>query len=63
MLRLFRRAPAPAVAAEPENPGRALAQIKADKARERHRALHDQLRADLLAKGHARMTPYKWGES
>lgn len=59
MIRLFRRAPAPAVA-EPVNPGRALNQVKADKSRALRRAMTDRLRADLLAKGHARMTPIDW---
>lgn len=59
LSRLFRReTPSPAPAAEA---ARALGQIGRDQQRALKRAMTDQLRADLRAKGHERMTPYDWG--
>jgi hypothetical protein len=59
--RLFRReksSPSPASEA-----ARALGQIGRDQQRALKRSMTDQLRADLRAKGHERMTPYDWGSN
>ena len=59
MLGLFRRRSAPSPASEA---ARTLGQIARNNAEARRRAMTDQLRADLLAKGHAHMTPFDWGK-
>ncbi|WP_313437212.1 hypothetical protein [Novosphingobium sp.] len=59
--RLFRREtspPAPAAEA-----ARALGQVGRDQQRALKRAMTDQLRADLRAKGHESMTPWNWGSN
>ncbi|TCM21504.1 hypothetical protein EDF56_101168 [Novosphingobium sp. PhB165] len=55
--RLFRRATTPTTAREA---GRALGQIARDDAKARKRAMVDQIRADLRAKGRTDMEPIDW---